>query len=81
MEWNWCCPNFKEHASTAGKGFRTLLVWRGRRPFSCYLEFRRPEMQPPDSSEAIVEIRFCPWCGCNLSERYASSQTSGDEDQ
>ncbi len=71
MERNWCCPEFQEHASNAsGKsGFRVGLVWRGRRPFSCYLLFRLPD-QPLD--HAVVEIKFCPWCSCNLREQYAS---------
>jgi hypothetical protein len=72
MERNWCCPEFKEHASSAGnRGFRTALVWRGRRPFSCYLEFRKPDSDPLDSSEGGMEIKFCPWCGCNLKNQYA----------
>lgn len=39
MEQNWCCPEFQEHSSNAGgkSGFRAVFVWRGRRPFSCYL--------------------------------------------
>jgi hypothetical protein len=75
MERNWCCPEFQEHASTAGKrSFRVALVWRGRRPFSCYLEFRKPDMKPLEPSEGGIEIKFCPWCGSNLGERYAPGQ-------
>jgi hypothetical protein len=60
MERNWCCTEFQEHAASAvGKsGFRVVLVWRGRRPFSCYLEFRKPEAEPLDFSEGGIEIKF-----------------------
>src|ERR1035441_8379710 len=61
MERNWCCPEFQEHASTDGKrGFRAELVWRGRRPFSCFLEFRKPDNKPLDPSAGGVGIKICP---------------------
>src|SRR5947209_7471387 len=56
MERNWCCPQFQEHGSNVDRksGFRVVLVWRGRRPFSCYLEFRLPNKEPLDLSFAKI---------------------------
>jgi hypothetical protein len=78
MDLNWCCPAFESFASHAdGKvGFRMMLVWRGRRPFSCYFEFRSQDKKPLDFSDGGVEIEFCPWCGSNLNERYGSPSGS-----
>ena len=33
-----------------------------------------PDKKLLDHSEGVVEIKFCPWCGCNLRERYAPEQ-------
>ena len=49
-----------------------VQCWFGevdRRPFSRYLEFRKADNKL--LSEGGTEIKFCPWCGFNLRERYA----------
>jgi hypothetical protein len=51
-----------------------VLVWRGRRLFLFIWRFRKPDKKPLDSSEGGMEIKFCPWCVCNLRERYAPGQ-------
>jgi len=77
MERNWCCPTFEEHASNIEQkpGFRLGLVWRGRRPFSCYLQFRRPDSKPLERPEGTIEIKFCPWCGRNLQQHAPESRS------
>jgi hypothetical protein len=71
MDRNWCCAEFKSSASYAdGKtGFRMAMVW-GKKTFSCYFEYRWQDKKPLDFSDSAVEIKFCPWCGTNLNERY-----------
>jgi hypothetical protein len=47
-------------------GFRMMFVWRDRRSFSCYFEYRTQDKKPLDFSDGGVEIQFCPWCRNNL---------------
>jgi len=49
--------------------FRMMMVWR-KNSFSCYFEYRSEDKKPLDFSDGAVEIKFCPWCGTNLNERY-----------
>jgi hypothetical protein len=49
-------------------------VWR-KNYFLSLLEFRLPNKQPLDSSEGGMKILFCPWCGRNLEQHYASPKS------
>ena len=73
----WCCTEFESHGSGAlhKDGFRAVLVWRGRRGFLSLLEFGQDGKQPPDPCEGGIRINFCPWCGRNLEQYYASAES------
>ena len=51
-------------------GFRVAMLWRAKGPFLCHLEYRSPDKQPLDRSDAMTKIKFCPWCGANLNQQY-----------
>ena len=73
MDRNWCCSEFQMHASHPDgglDGFRVAMLWRAKGPFLCHLEYRSPDKQPLDRSDAMTKIKFCPWCGANLNQQY-----------
>ena len=76
MDRNWCCSDFQMHAShpdDGHDGFRVLILWRANEPILCNLEYRSPDKKPLDRSDAMTKIKFCPWCGANLNQRYGAA--------
>jgi hypothetical protein len=58
---------FRAEAGTA-IGVRLISASRHR-----ILEYRRPNRTLTEPiAEAGVKLKFCPWCGINLVERYKS---------
>jgi hypothetical protein len=75
MDRNWCCSDFQMHASHPDgglDGFRMLMIWRSNRPFLCRMEYRPPDRKHLERSDAVAEIKFCPWCGANLNQQYGA---------
>src|SRR5579872_5217654 len=76
MNLNWCCDEFREHLFQTGDrqdGLGILVVLRSRTPPIILLEYRRPNRTPAEPiAEAGIKLKFCPWCGLNLVERYQS---------
>jgi hypothetical protein len=57
-------------------GFRMFLYWKSRGYFLCRLEYRSPDKKRLDHSNAVVAIKFCPWCGVNLKQHYAPADSN-----
>jgi hypothetical protein len=58
-----------------GKGaFESCGFGEAGSPFFCYLEFIKPDKKPLECSEGGMEIKFCPWCGLDLRDRYAPDE-------
>jgi len=75
MERKWCCAEFESAASASGKnGFRVVLAWDKRGLRISALEFRLPNNPPPNKSEGLSKIKFCPWCGSDLDHTYGYGQ-------
>ena len=77
MDLNWCCPEFQSHATNVETkvGFPVVLVWKSRSPFLNLLEFRSAGKEPLDFPDGGMKIKFCPWCGTNLSRQYGELQS------
>ena len=84
---NWCCMGFEGHCLAAGgRGFSVLVSTRDGPAPSFILQHRAldPGAEVPPSTSPLsfvsdVKIRFCPWCGVNLSKWYR--RTFGELDR
>jgi hypothetical protein len=78
MDLNWCCSEFESRIYVPGTdGFKTLVVIRAKGGVSCYVQFQPQGKSPKDlSGSSHFQIKFCPWCGADLAERYDSSRPS-----
>ena|SRR5579862_979128 len=76
MNSEWCCAEFRKRffqAEGRQDGFGILWYVRSRATPVFRLEYRRPNRMPPEPiAEDGFNLKFCPWCGCNLLEQYAS---------
>ena len=61
--------------STGRRNSSSNYKWASQQLVLSLLEFRLPNEQPLDSSEGGMRILFCPWCGRNLEQRYASPKS------
>lgn len=79
-ETEFCCPLFGEQLSAGGKRGMTIVPCRSLQHGDCFfLEFRgiAKEDEKVFNSEMVKvmiwtqqAIRFCPWCGANLTKFY-----------
>ena len=76
MNSKWCCTEFRERFfQTEGRQDGLGILWyvRSRATPVFRLEYRRPNRRPPEPiAEDGFNLKFCPWCGCNLLEQYGS---------
>jgi lactoylglutathione lyase len=83
MNSEWCCAEFRDcffEAEGRQDGLGILWYVPSRSTSVFRLEYRRPNRTP---SEPIAEdgfnLKFCPWCGCNLLEQYGSDRLLVEE--
>jgi hypothetical protein len=76
LSWNGigAAMNSKTTVQTLPGRVALELCWCGEVEglFPAIWSLGLPDKKPLDYSEGGIEIKFCPWCGCNLRERYAS---------
>jgi hypothetical protein len=76
MVLEWCCADFRGRFFQDGgrqDGLGIIVVFRSRVPPLFALEYRRPNRKPPEPiADDGIKLKFCPWCGRNLSEQYGS---------
>ena len=76
MKSKWCCAEFQERfLQTEGRQDGLGILWyvRSRAAPVFRLEYRRPNrMTPEPIAEDGFNLKFCPWCGCNLLDQYGS---------
>jgi hypothetical protein len=77
MNLEWYCTDFRERVVRAdgrrdGLGIVTFV--QSRRPPVFLLQYLRPNRKAsaPPIAEDGIKLKFCPWCGQNLLERYGS---------
>jgi Clp amino terminal domain, pathogenicity island component len=74
-EW-WCCADFRARCYQLGRKedrLGILFLTQSRVGTFFRLEYRRPDRTPSEPIAADgIKLKFCPWCGCNLSEWYGS---------
>jgi len=72
----WCCAEFQARCYQSGKredGLGIIYVFSTKIGTSFHLEYRRPDRTPSDPIAADgIKLKFCPWCGRNLADWYAS---------
>jgi hypothetical protein len=72
----WCCPEFQAGCYQPGKredGLGIIYVFSTKIGTRFHLEYRRPDRTPSDPIAADgIKLKFCPWCGRNLADWYAS---------
>ena len=76
MNLNWCCSEFESRIYAPGAdGFKTFVVIRAKGGVFCYVQFQPLGKSPQDlSGSSHFHIKFCPWCGADLAERYVSGR-------
>jgi lactoylglutathione lyase len=76
MKSKWCCAEFRERffqAEGRQDGLGILCYVRSRAAPVFRLEYRRPHRTPTEPiAEDGFNLKFCPWCGCNLLDQYGS---------
>ena len=72
----WCCGEFQARCYQPGKredGLGIVLIFSTKTGTRFHLEYRRPDRTPSDPIAADgINLKFCPWCGRNLADWYAS---------
>lgn len=72
----WCCAEFQARCYQPGKrehGLGIFVLVQSRVGMFFLLEYRRPDRTPSDPIAADgIKLKFCPWCGVNLPDWYAS---------
>jgi hypothetical protein len=72
----WCCAEFQARCYQPGKredGLGIVFVFSTKAGTSFHLEYHRPDSTPSDPVAADrIMLKFCPWCGRNLPDWYAS---------
>ena len=83
MKSEWCCTEFRERffqAEGRQDGLGILWYVRSRATPVFRLEYHRPNRTPPERiAEDGFNLKFCPWCGCNLLEQYGSDRRLVEE--
>ena len=76
MNSEWCCAEFRDRffqAEGRQDGLGILWYVRSRATPVFRLEYRRPNRTPTEHiAEDGFNLKFCPWCGCNLLEQYGT---------
>src|SRR6202051_2360468 len=76
MKSKWCCAEFQgRFFQTEGRQDGLGILWyvRSRATPVFRLEYRRPNRTLPEPiAEDRFNLKFCPWCGCDLLEQYGS---------
>ena len=78
----WCCAEFQARCYQPGKredGLGIVFVSSTKAGTRSHLEYRRPDRKPSDPIAADgIGLKFCPWCGRNLADWYASGLPPSD---
>jgi hypothetical protein len=71
-----CCRKFREYARTGGiDGIRVVIVRNYDASADGFMEFRSPANRS-GPFDAGTQIKFCPWCGANLSKWFGKKKLS-----
>jgi len=80
MNLEWCCADFRAHCfQPDGRqdGLGIVFVFHSRIPPMVFLQYHRPNRTPTEPiAEAVIKLKFCPWCGHDLIEQYGSGLPS-----
>jgi len=72
----WCCPEFQTRCYQPGRrehGLGILVLILSKAGIQFLLEYRRTDRSPSEPIAADgIKLKFCPWCGRNLADWYAS---------
>jgi len=73
----WCCVDFESHLQKENPGVGLLYYYRSRGGATVFISNRDERVT---LSKPAFAINFCPFCGKNLREWFAS-QVNGPEPQ
>jgi len=72
----WCCADFESHLLKQDSGVGLLYYYRSRSGANVFVSHRDGRTT---LSEPAFAIKFCPFCGKNLREWFASQVGSEPE--